>query len=248
MTRPISTVFFDLHGTLVTFDVDDVDARIEAAYAVYAAGPHSPAPWRDFLQTWKACREPLEKIAREAHRELQIVDVVRKVVLTLHGGADEVNSEVVEQMVRAYTGVWIRNLALSPGAKETLSSLKPKYRLALVSNYSDTATVWRILELFALKDFFDAVVVSAEVGWRKPHPAIFLEALRRTRSLPEATVHIGDEPHHDIVGATRVGLVGILYDPHDRYPAHNGCRVQSLLEVHESIQRLEDTDGPRPTS
>ncbi len=235
--RHIHTVSFDLHGTLVTFDVDDVSERIAAAYQVYTSAVPSPAPWQDFHQVWIDVRAPLEKLARESYRELRIGDVAKEALRRLHGLIDP-SLHLLDEMVRAYTRVWIRNLSLSAGAQQVLRALRPDLKLVLVSNYSDTATVWRILDQFRLRDLFDAVVVSAEVGWRKPHPAIFLEALRRTKSQPENTVHIGDEPDHDVAGAEAVGIAAILYDPLDRHVGFYGRRVASLPQVVDCIRRM----------
>lgn len=236
--RRIHTVSFDLHGTLVTFDVDDVSERIMAAYQVYASAMPSQAPWQEFQQVWIDVRAPLEKLARESYRELRIADVAKEALRRLHGPTDP-SADMLDEMVRAYAHVWIRNLSLSAGAEQVVRALRRDFKLALVSNYSDTATVLRILDQFRLSDLFDAVVVSAEIGWRKPHPAIFLEALRRTGSLPEDTVHIGDEPDHDVAGAEAVGITGILYDPLDRHAAFDGRRVTSLPQAVEYIRRLE---------
>jgi putative hydrolase of the HAD superfamily len=240
--KRIETVFFDLHGTLVTFDVDDVEERIRAAYQTYAAAIQSAVPWAVFFQAWIQTRSPLEQLARQTLRELQIAHVAAGTLRTVHGEIPEAGA-IVENMVRAYTEVWVQNLTLSPEVQEVLRTMKQTFKLALVSNYADTATVWWILEKFNLLHFFDTVVVSAEVGWRKPHPAIFLEALSRTGSRPESTVHVGDEPHHDVAGAQGVGIAAILYDPQGKHESFDGCRVARLSQVPEHIRRLEREDG-----
>jgi putative hydrolase of the HAD superfamily len=47
------------------------------------------------------------------------------------------------------------------------------------------------------------------VGAAKPDPAIFLEGLRLLGTPAEGTVYVGDNPHHDVVGAEGAGLRGI---------------------------------------
>lgn len=242
LSKRIEAVFFDLHGTLVTFDVDDVEERIRAAYQAYAASLPFPASWHKFVQVWMKSRAPLEKLARESLQELQIADVAARTLASLHGDVSW-DAELLKEMVRSYTHVWVRHLSLSPGSRDILQSLRSAYKLALVSNYADTATVWQILHKFDLASFFQAVVVSADVGWRKPHPAIFLEALKRTGSRPQGTIHVGDEPDHDVAGAEAVGITGILYDPIGKYPAFNGRRVASLSQLTEFIRKLEGNDG-----
>ena len=47
------------------------------------------------------------------------------------------------------------------------------------------------------------------VGAAKPDPAIFREGLRQLGTAASATVYVGDNPHHDVVGAAGAGLRGV---------------------------------------
>ncbi|NUP74843.1 MAG: HAD family hydrolase [Sinomonas sp.] len=47
------------------------------------------------------------------------------------------------------------------------------------------------------------------VGAAKPDPAIFREGLRQLGTPAGQTVYVGDNPHHDVVGAAGAGLRGI---------------------------------------
>lgn len=53
----------------------------------------------------------------------------------------------------------------------------------------------------------DCIVISGEIGIRKPQPEIFLMALERLGSAaPDQSVFVGDSPESDIVGAAAAGL------------------------------------------
>src|SRR5262249_59557394 len=60
-----------------------------------------------------------------------------------------------------------------------LRRLAERYRLAVVSNFDYTPTALDILERAGVVELFDAIVVSDEVGWRKPRRDIFDAALER---------------------------------------------------------------------
>ena len=62
---------------------------------------------------------------------------------------------------------------------DLLRSLRKRHRLAVVSNFDYTPTAWHVLEREGVADLFETVVVSDEVGWRKPKPVIFELALER---------------------------------------------------------------------
>jgi putative hydrolase of the HAD superfamily len=60
--------------------------------------------------------------------------------------------------------------------------------------------------------FFDACVVSFEMGSMKPDPEIYREALRRVDSRPESAVFI-DDIGENVAGAEQIGIRGILFTP-----------------------------------
>ncbi len=63
-------------------------------------------------------------------------------------------------------------------------------------------------------EMFDAVVISGEVGMRKPEPEIFELALDRIGLPAGECVFIDDIPHN-IVAAAKAGLVGIVHRTFD---------------------------------
>ena len=93
-----------------------------------------------------------------------------------------------------------------------------------------------------LERFFDAVVTSQDLGFSKPDPAIFEEALRRIGVPPEQAVMVGNDLDRDVGGASRLGMRTILvtnsryYDPARRTTA----RIASTLaEVPRLVAALD---------
>jgi HAD superfamily hydrolase (TIGR01509 family) len=94
-----------------------------------------------------------------------------------------------------------------PEANRTaLDALRSRYRMAVLSNFDHGPAVEAALAGFGIRDRFDVVVVSADVGWRKPHPEIFRETLRRMGMGPDQAVFVGDTPEADVLGAQGVGM------------------------------------------
>jgi putative hydrolase of the HAD superfamily len=62
------------------------------------------------------------------------------------------------------------------------------------------------------------VVISSQVGVRKPHPRFFAELAAVAGYDPGRIVLVGDDVGNDMVGATEAGLRAVLYDPANRYP------------------------------
>ncbi len=90
---------------------------------------------------------------------------------------------------------------------EVLLYLKEKgYRLSVVSNFDHAPTARRLLLKFGIADFFEHIVISEEVGWRKPHRKIFESALSSLGESPSDAIFIGDNPEADILGSSECGI------------------------------------------
>src|SRR5262249_43281097 len=87
-----------------------------------------------------------------------------------------------------------------------VQDLARRYRLAVVSNFDYRPTAVGILEAAGVADRFEAIVVSDEVGWRKPGPVIFEEALRRVGVTPAETLFVGDRADIDVLGAHQMRM------------------------------------------
>jgi len=74
------------------------------------------------------------------------------------------------------------------------------------------------------------LIISSEVGWRKPAPQFF-QALCRVIGLPpENILYVGDDPTNDYQGAVAAGLESILFDPHGEHP-EIPRRIASLTDL-----------------
>jgi HAD superfamily hydrolase (TIGR01509 family) len=96
-------------------------------------------------------------------------------------------------------------------------------KTALVSNCSHSTR--GIVDRLGLDDAFDEVILSFEVGLRKPDPGIYREALRRLGAEPEHAVFVDDQPDY-CDGAAAIGIETYLIDRSgDTTPEENGHRV-----------------------
>lgn len=91
------------------------------------------------------------------------------------------------------------------------------------------------LRALGIEDRFSVVVVSGEVGRRKPDPAIFEKALDALGVEPSAAWHVGDNLVTDVGGARGSGLTGIWLNRrgHARDPQgpEPSIEIRSLAEL-----------------
>jgi HAD superfamily hydrolase (TIGR01662 family) len=119
--------------------------------------------------------------------------------------------DVIEHVVVLDHSAYSMSITVEPDVIETLGHLQADgYRMGLVSNITLRPNLLREdLKRWGLQRFLDAAVFSSEVGWRKPDPQIFREALVRLGATPAETVFVGDRLYDDVSGAQAVGMRGI---------------------------------------
>lgn len=122
---------------------------------------------------------------------------------------------------------------LYPGARELLEELSSQATLALVSNGIGVVVRTKV-ERLDLERYFNAIVVSGEVGIAKPHGRFFDIAFEQLAHPDKAaTLMIGDNLASDIAGGINYGIDTCWYAPNTRAepsvtPTH---RVDTLQEI-----------------
>ena len=81
-------------------------------------------------------------------------------------------------------------------------------KIGLISNSHRSLASFQ--QHFELEGLITTAVSSSEHGYLKPHPSIFEAALKLAEVEPADAVMVGDSVPHDIEGARRVGMRGIL--------------------------------------
>ena len=129
------------------------------------------------------------------------------------GGNTDRAYECAVEMTRAWEHA--HNFEIFEDVLPTLAELRAHgLKIGLVSNTG------RNLDEFVAHHGLqvDAAVSSGAHGKTKPHPTIFLSALKRLEVEPADAVMIGDSIEDDVEGAKAVGMRGFLLDRENRYP------------------------------
>jgi putative hydrolase of the HAD superfamily len=92
-----------------------------------------------------------------------------------------------------------------PGAKETLTQLKERYRLGLITNGA-TEIQRQKVERLDLASFCATIHIAEESGCSKPDPRIFRRAMGALEASPAESLMVGDRPETDIIGARNCGM------------------------------------------
>ncbi|MDU1880677.1 MAG: HAD-IA family hydrolase, partial [Eggerthella sp.] len=115
-----------------------------------------------------------------------------------------------------------------------LRALKERgYALGVVSNWD--AGLEGLLRDLRLLPYFDTVVSSAVVGYRKPNPVIFNLACEQMGVRAESSVHVGDRPDADGDGAAAAGIRAVIVDRHD---AEKDCGYECVTALTDLLELL----------
>lgn len=130
---------------------------------------------------------------------------------------------LLEDLYRYYTTEKAWHIG-DPDAEKALKAIKRAgIKLAVVSNFDTRLRpLMRVLNCY---DWFDTIIVSAEVGLEKPNPEIFMTACKELGVKPEQVLHVGDDETNDIVGASAAGCDSLLW----------GVEVASFAEVAKKL-------------
>jgi putative hydrolase of the HAD superfamily len=216
----IRVVTFDAAGTLIRLLHPPGQTYAEAARLF--GYDLDPARVQDAFQVaWKTMAPPVESAGprpdddRDWWRELvaRTMAVAQYQILPF----DDYFATVYQ--VFAGPGVW----ELYPDVSTTLSELlRLKMRLGIISNFD--RRLYDILAELGVLETFEQVIISSEIGVRKPAERIFRAAAERFKVELSEILHVGDEPASDVAGARAAGLMGLLVD-------HKTARLSSIKKA-----------------
>jgi 2-haloacid dehalogenase len=199
-----TTLLFDLDHTLVDSHVSEAAAF---DYTLRRAGAQDPA---DYLAPYGEINKALWAAVEKGEITPNDVRTERFAQLIAATDLEADPNEMGDDFVYGMGA----NGDLYPGTIETLDALAEIADLALVTNGIGDVQRARIARL-GLDRFFDAIVISGEVGMAKPGPEIFdltFEALGHPDKW--TTLMIGDSLSSDMAGGIAYGIATCWYAAH----------------------------------
>ena len=139
-----------------------------------------------------------------------------------------VGPDVVSRIGWRFREISTRKLRLYEGAAEVLAELGRRgHRVYLLSNAQDVFTRPE-LEKLGISGAFQGIILSSEVGVKKPARQIFELLCRRFDVDPARAVMVGNDPVCDMAAAAEAGMHGV-YIHTEQSPAGpvrlpRGCR------------------------
>lgn len=104
---------------------------------------------------------------------------------------------------------WQKYISLDQEAIPLLKSLYPHKVLALISNFDHPPHIHNVISEYGFENLLKKIVISGDVGFKKPDPRIFSIALEETRLAASEVVYVGDT-EEDVEGAKAAAIKPIL--------------------------------------
>ena len=223
--KDIKFVFFDLDHTLWDYHANSMQALTEL-YSQFGFSAH--VSLEQFLETYQSINEKLwhrfnqSEIDRDYIKKYRFPMVLKKMKVYLDAKPEELHDFFV-------TNCSSRS-KLMPWARETLTYLYERYPLAIITNGFPEAQYPK-MEASDLNKYFKEVIISHEVGCRKPQSEIYHLTLEKMGAKAAQTVMSGDNPKTDVRGALDAGLKAIFYNPTGKLRSNSTWEIQSLKEL-----------------
>ncbi len=241
--KNVKAIGFDLFNTLITADPKAVSEAVERLIKNLRK---SGLTFEDtpFKKTYRRCAmEFLEKTkedGRETHNRFWVSAALREM-----GYPVEPDDPRIALALEAYFSAFFDYCRVIPGTLEMLKKLKGSYHLGLLSNFTHAPAGKGLISKLGLAPFFEVLLISGEIGYRKPHALVFRQLVKdfgvdRTRVL-----YVGDNIEADINGALSAGIrpVWFTWALDHKVPMLPGIPVGEEEMPDADVDRAGDWDN-----
>lgn len=220
------TLFFDLDHTLWDYDANSVEVLSEIYKQHVKNGSNNLA---NFLKNFTKINDALwdsynkGKIDKEIIRKERFVKILEK--------SEVFNRQLAEHISELYLFECPRRTHLIEGTIEVLEYVVKKYDTHILTNgFSDVQDIK--LSKAGLSKYFDQIITSETIGYKKPSKEFFDYALNATNSTSNECIMIGDNLKTDILGARNANIDTVYFNPTGYAKPHKAnYEINKLTEL-----------------
>lgn len=207
--KDVKAIGFDLFNTLITADPKAVSEAVERLIKSLRKSGLALEEGR-FKETYRRCAmdflEKTKEDGRETHNRFWVSAALQEL-----GYPVEPDDGRIAEALDAYFSAFFDYCHLIPGTVEMLNELKGSYRLALLSNFTHAPAGRGLITQLGLDPFFEVLLISGELGYRKPHASVFEQLVKDIGVGRLSLLYVGDNIEADINGALLAGIRPIWF-------------------------------------
>jgi putative hydrolase of the HAD superfamily len=223
----IRAVAFDANGTLVRILTDEGMDEIFRSAGHFLTYQGIDLCRHQVRELYFQTMTEQQRASPEAHPEFDAAGIWRSIIerhqtaftRSLPAGKLEQMPLFLAEMCR---GISRLRLGLYPHVREVLDALRGRYPLGLITDAQSTYARGELHKV-GLLDYFDAIIVSGDHGYRKPDRRLFQLALDGMEVAAENTLYVGNDMHRDIFGAREAGMRTAMFDSEQGNKTYLDC-------------------------
>lgn len=244
----IKGLIFDVNGTvsdiLTNENYDDM-YRVAANFLMYQGVSISADEIR---KTFHEINKRQRKESGEEFPEFDVIALFHEIIERYgssytHSLPKAKRTLLPEMAAEVFRAASLFKLQRYYGVKKVLSNLREQYHLSILS---DGQSVWAIPELNAvgLLDLFNPIIISSDLGYRKPDHRLFKLILKKMGLKKNEVLYIGNDMFRDIYGAGKAGIKTIFFKSnqgdHKSYGVEPDYIIYNFQQLPEAIRFLSN--------
>lgn len=208
-------VLFDLFGTVALLDRDKLPPftwngtttrTTTGALRDLFESRVPDVPFADFVSALTDVTREQQAVRATDLREVACALRFNRTLQRAGLPASPSTADLAARLAHVHSTLLLTAAEVPPAHARLLDGLRARYRLALVSNFDDSAIARELLRAGAVLDAFHHVAISVDHGWRKPSPRIFADTLTALGIAAHEALFVGDSPEDDVAGASQAGM------------------------------------------
>lgn len=221
-------IIFDLDNTLLNYSLSELDSMQRTLHD-HELFVEDDKKWEQF---WDTFTKHNFKHWMDFVNNVGTHQSIEDVLISSFRDSLNMDHSIHEMLTTTYWNYFCNTCIYEEGSEEVLHSIQSKYKLGIISNGIGAAQRKR-LAVGNMNHMFESIVVSDEVGVRKPRKEIFEISLHELRLSSSEVLYIGDSLTDDYQGARNAGIDFCYYN-------RNGISVPSEYELKYSVRQLNE--------
>jgi putative hydrolase of the HAD superfamily len=236
----IKGILFDVNGTLIDIHTD------EGAEEIYRGISHFLTYQGIYVHRWEARDEYFrimgeqKKASAEAFPEFDAVEVWREFLRRRPEASHVLPPDKLRWtplfLAEMFRGLSRFRLQLYPEVKNVLDELFLRFKLAALSDAQSAWALWEMREV-GIDTYFHPIIVSGDLGFRKPDKRIFKAALSVLGLRPENVIFVGNDMYRDIYGAKQLGIKTVFFSSNQGRKTAEGVEPDYIIYEFSELRR-----------
>jgi len=236
----IKAIGFDLFNTLITarpHAVSEAVTRLLKGLKDQGFALEEESFKQAYRENATRIIKETRKDGRETHNRYWISATLKSL-----GYDVEPYDQRIELCLDSYFSAFLDYCEVIPGTLDMLRIVRQEYRIGLLSNFTHPPAAEQLIDSLGLGRFFEFILISGALGYRKPHPFVFNKMREKFGVSERHILYVGDDPDPDVNGARRAGMqaVWFAYARDHHIPTVPGVGPSGASEPQYIVPRASD--------